>query len=31
MVEHLRPLSSKRALIQNLERFVSLQSGELAA
>jgi len=31
MVEHLRSLSSKRALIQNLDRFVILQSGELAA
>jgi GGDEF domain-containing protein len=31
MLEHLRPLASKRALIQNLDRFVMLQSGELAA
>jgi hypothetical protein len=31
MVEHLRPLSSKRALIQNLDRFVMQQNGEMAA
>ncbi len=31
MVEHLRPLSSKRALVQNLDRFSTIQSGEIAA
>jgi len=31
LVEHLRPLSSKREMIQTLDRFSSLQSGEAAA
>jgi hypothetical protein len=31
MLEHVRALSSKRALIQNLDRFATLKSGELAA
>jgi len=31
LVEHLRPLSSKREMIQTLDRFASLQSGEAAA
>jgi GGDEF domain-containing protein len=31
MVEHLRPASSKRALIQDIDRFVMQQSGELVA
>ncbi len=31
LVEHLRPLSSKREMIQTLDRFASLQSGDAAA
>ena len=31
MVEHLRPASSKRALIQSVDRFVMQQSGEMVA
>jgi hypothetical protein len=29
MLEHLRPVSSERALIQNVDRFVLKQSGEM--
>lgn len=31
MLEHLRPSTSKRELVQNVERFAAQQSGDLAA